>query len=82
MSILLMGLGCRKQENPTPTVDLHVAAAMGGIEAIQQHIQAGSDLDIKEPTRGSTPLITAAMFGKTDVALALIASTVLLGLTW
>ena len=64
--------GCGKQENPPPKVDLHMAALTGNLEAVQQHIKAGSDLNKKEPTRGSTPLITAIMFGKTEVATALI----------
>ena len=69
---LLMVTGCSKQENPVPEVDLHTAAILGDLEAVQMHIKAGSDLNIKEPTRGSTPLITAALFGKTEVAIALI----------
>ena len=55
-----------------PAIDLHAATFMGDIKAVKQHIQAGSDLNIKEPVMGSTPLITAAVFGKTEVALALI----------
>jgi CubicO group peptidase (beta-lactamase class C family) len=48
-----------------------VAALQGNIEAIRQHIEAGSDLNEKDPF-GSTPLIIAATFGKTQVAGALI----------
>jgi len=55
-----------------PGMDIHTATIMGDLEAINQHIKAGSDLNIKEPTVGSTPLITAAVFGKTKVAIALI----------
>ena len=55
-----------------PSIDLHAATFMGDIKAVKQHIQAGSDLNIKEPVMGSTPLITAAVFGKVEVALALI----------
>ncbi len=69
---LLTFVGCGKQENPVPEVDLHTAAVLGDLEAVKQHIKAGSDLNVKEPTRGSTPLITATVFGKTDVAMALI----------
>ena len=43
-------------------------------EIVQQHIEAGSDLNERDPTGGSSPLITAAVFGKTEVALALIAA--------
>jgi hypothetical protein len=40
--------------------------------AIRAYIEAGSDLDEKESTGGSTPLMTASVFGHSDVALALI----------
>jgi fucose 4-O-acetylase-like acetyltransferase len=69
---LLAVAGCSKQENPAPKIGLFTAAVTGNLEAVHQHIKAGSDLDIKEPTRGSTPLITATVFGKTKVAMALI----------
>ena len=55
-----------------PNVGLHEAVIQGNLETIRQHINAGSDLDKKEPSGGSSPLITAATFGKTEVALALI----------
>jgi len=71
--------GCGNQENsaeetaPTPpSVGLHVAAIQGNLDAVRQHIAAGSDLNEKEPSRGSSPLITAAAFGRTEIALALI----------
>ena len=57
--------------NP-PDLDIHAAALMGDLVAIQQHIEAGSDLDQREPNVGSSPLITAAVFGRIDVAKALI----------
>ncbi len=55
-----------------PKMDIHAAAFMGNVEMIQQHIKAGSDLNVKEPMGGSTPLISATVFGKTEVAIALI----------
>jgi ankyrin repeat protein len=55
-----------------PSIDLHTAAVLGNLEAVQQHIKAGSDLDVKDPNVGSSPLITATVFGKTEVARALI----------
>ena len=55
-----------------PATDLHTATFLGDMDAINQHIAAGSDLNVKEPTMGSTPLISAAVFGKTEVARALI----------
>lgn len=79
MITMLMIAACtnskeNKQANSVkaPAIDLHAATFMGDLEAVQQHIQAGSDLNVKEPTAGSTPLISAAIFGKTEIALALI----------
>jgi uncharacterized protein len=55
-----------------PNMDIHMAALLGDLDAINQHIKAGSDLNVREPSVGSTPLISAAVFGKTEVAIALI----------
>lgn len=55
-----------------PEMDIHTATFLGDLDAIHQHISAGSDLNIKEPSMGSTPLISAAVFGKTEAARALI----------
>jgi ankyrin repeat protein len=44
------------------------AVAQGNVEAVQQHVSAGADLNVKEPANGSTPLIVAAVFGQTEVA--------------
>ncbi|MGB2862330.1 MAG: ankyrin repeat domain-containing protein [Sedimentisphaerales bacterium] len=78
--ILFTVAGCGKKENSNnekvqsskpPSVSLHIAALQGNIDAIKQHIKAGSDLNIKD-AYGSNPLIIAATFGKTEVARALI----------
>ena len=68
--------GSTEHETPVdpPSVDIHAAAFLGDLEAIRQHIKAGSDLDAREPTMNSTPLISAAVLGKTEVARALIAA--------
>ena len=55
-----------------PEIGLHEAVIKGNLEVVKQHIKAGSDLDIADPTGGSSPLITAATFGKTEIAIALI----------
>lgn len=55
-----------------PTVDIHTAIVSGNLEAVQQHIAAGSDINIKDPFGGSSPLISAAVFGKEDIAKVLI----------
>ena len=68
---LLTPLPVCGQEDPTPSVSIHMAALQGNIEAVRQHIKAGSDLNEKDMW-GSTPLIISATFGKTEVARALI----------
>jgi len=55
-----------------PKMDIHTATVLGDLNTINQHISAGSDLNEREPTMNSTPLISAAVFGKTEVARALI----------
>jgi len=35
---------------------------------VKQHIAVGSDLNVKDPFGGSSPLISAAVFGKTEAA--------------
>lgn len=55
-----------------PNMDIHTATFLGDLDAVKQHIAAGSDLNVQEPTVGSTPLISAAVFGKTEIARALI----------
>jgi len=77
-------VGCGNQEKssqqsaesqttvPAPKVDLHSAVVTDDLEAIRQHIKAGSDLNVLEPTRASSPLITAAALNKTEAAKILI----------
>jgi hypothetical protein len=62
----------KKENVKPPAMDIHTAALLGDLDAIEQHILAGTVLDQREPTVGSSPLITAAMFGRTEVARALI----------
>ena len=77
--IVFIFAACNSQENSSdkgqspkpPGVSLHMAALQGNIHAVQQHIEAGSDLNEKDQY-GSSPLIIAATFGKTEVAKALI----------
>ena len=57
-----------------PAVDIHTAAATGNIEALKQHLAAGTDINQKDPMGGSSPLITACLFGKTEIAKTLIDS--------
>jgi len=61
-----------KKEVKAPNMDIHTATLLGDLDVIKQHIAAGTDLNDKEPAVGSTPLISAAVFGKTEIASALI----------
>jgi len=58
-------------ETKPPALDIHAATFMGNLEAVNQHIAAGSNLNEKDQF-GSSPLTIAATFNKIDVALALI----------
>ena len=70
-----------QKQNPTkqtiataekPDMDLEVAVIQGNLGAVKEHIAAGTDLNTKNPMSGSTPLISAITFGKTEIASALI----------
>lgn len=55
-----------------PSVDIHTAASSGNVEALKQHLAAGTDINEKDPYGGSSPLISASLFGKTEIAKILI----------
>lgn len=55
-----------------PQIDIHTAVITGNLEAVQQHIAAGTDLNEKDAFGGSSPLISAAVFGKPEIAKVLI----------
>ncbi len=57
-----------------PKMDIPTAILSGNLEVVKQHIKAGSDINKKDQLTGSTPLITAVTFGKTEIAKALIAA--------
>lgn len=61
-----------KSITETPKMDLQTAIVSGNLEVVKQHIEAGTDVNMKDQMSGSTPLITAATFGKTAIAKALI----------
>jgi len=51
-----------------PDLDIHTAVVTGNEEALRQHIQAGSNLNERDPFGGSSPLISAGVFGQTEMA--------------
>lgn len=55
-----------------PKIDLQAAIVSGNLEAVKQHIEAGTDINVKDQMSGSTPLITAATFGHEAIVKALI----------
>jgi hypothetical protein len=78
MIALLAFAGCGNRERSAPArppqppeVSLHEAVLVGNVGAVRQHVAAGSNLDEKD-SYGSTPLIVAATFGKTETAKELI----------
>jgi uncharacterized protein len=83
-ALLLFAAGCQqadKHEQKTPAtqtktlppkIDIHTAVAEDNPEAVQQHIAAGTNIDEKDPFGGSSPLISACLFGKTGIAKLLV----------
>ena len=55
-----------------PEMDIHAAVISNDLEVVRQHIEAGTDINVKEPFSGSTPLISAATFDKKKIAKELI----------
>lgn len=56
----------------TPKIDIHTAVLTDNREVIKKHIKAASNINEKEKMGGSSPLISAALFGKTEIAIMLI----------
>jgi len=55
-----------------PSVNIHTAVLSGNLELVIQHIEAGTNINEKEAMSGSTPLISAASFNKSEIAKVLI----------
>lgn len=55
-----------------PKIDILTAVISDNLEVVKQHIEAGTDINMKDQMSGSTPLITAATFGKTAIVKAFI----------
>jgi len=71
-------VGCGESQPPetltakAPDIDIHGAAAKGNIEAVKQHIAAGTDVSAKKNGFGVTPLHNAASRGHKEIAELLI----------
>jgi ankyrin repeat protein len=55
-----------------PEMNLHAAVLSNNLELVKQHIEAGTDINQRDPMSNSTPLISAATLGTTKIAIALI----------
>jgi hypothetical protein len=55
-----------------PKININEAVFSGNLEAVKQHIEAQTNINEKDVMSGSTPLISAASFGKKEIAKALI----------
>src|SRR5690348_14677008 len=49
-------------------VDIHTAVVTGNRAAVERYIASHGDLNVKDPFGGSSPLISAAVFGQTEIA--------------
>ena len=63
-ALVLVGCG--------PSVDIHKAAKEGNIEAVKQHITAGTDVNAKDRKEGWTPLYWTVREGQKEIAELLI----------
>ncbi|MFV0542851.1 MAG: ankyrin repeat domain-containing protein [Marinicella pacifica] len=79
-SMILMISGCgqddvsdhsSKKPKP-PVIDIHTAVISGDINAIKQHISAGTHINQKDPFGGSSPLISAALFNQPEIVTLLL----------
>lgn len=61
-----------QKKTKAPEVDLHTAVITGNVDAVKQHIAAGSNLNEKDPFGGSSPLISAALFDQKEIATLLL----------
>ena len=67
VAVLLVGCG-----TPPSDISIHDAATDGDIEAVQQHLVAGADVNGKDDLDGMTPLHFAVVFRHKEIAELLI----------
>lgn len=53
-------------------INIHQAVMSNNIKDVKAYIAAKKDINLKDPMGGSSPLITAALFGRTEIAKLLI----------
>ena len=65
-AVVLVGCGTTQSPETTPkaeppSISIHTAASIGDVEAVRQHLAAGTDLNLKSPVVNS-PLLFAASY--------------------
>ncbi len=60
------------KQQPQCQKSLHAAVISNDLASVKEIIASGVDINEKEPASGSSPLLTAAMFGHTEIAAALL----------
>jgi len=85
-AVLVVGCGESQQSAPAPEtkpeattakvpdISIHDAVKKGNIEAVKQHIAAGTDVNAKGGVIGGTPLYGAVAFGHKEIVELLIAN--------
>ena len=78
VAVLVVGCATTKQPEPSTTkaldISIHDAAADGNIEAVNQHLEVGADVNARENNKW-TPLHNAAKEGHNEIAELLIAGS-------
>jgi len=64
------------EEVKVPQTNIQAAIISNNIEAVKQHIKAGTDLNKKDAMSAATPLITAASFGRVQITKLLLDANV------
>ena len=80
LTVILLTTGCSQSGKTTktkstaakPKIDIQTAIISNKLDIVKQHIHAGTDINRKDQFSGSSPLISAATFGKTAIVKALI----------
>ena len=70
--LAVCGQAAAQSEAEAPDIDIWTAAAEGNMQAIKQHLAAGSDVNAAEPMSGGTPLMVAALVGHSEAVKLLI----------
>ena len=60
------------QSSSPPEVDIATAISEGNVQAVEQHLAAGTDPNHKDPTSGSPILNAAAVYGHREIVEALL----------